>query len=234
MKRLAFLIGLLVSGSHSIAQSFELAETAELYQLSPNQTVRIPIRVKNISDKPHTYVIRVVKSEWGDTQRGYFCLGATCWDAHVEEIAKKLEPGETAGDLHYTFEAGIQAMQAAIKIEVFSRNAPSEIVGRASTLVVEDKPGRSFVFQSRDITIHDVYPNPVQDVAFIDYKLHTETIQAKILVHNVLGKDMGEYELVPDETRVKILADELMPGLYFYTVYLNNNGILTRKLIVRK
>ncbi|MFN7603180.1 MAG: T9SS type A sorting domain-containing protein, partial [Bacteroidota bacterium] len=79
-----------------------------------------------------------------------------------------------------------------------------------------------------------VYPNPVQDQAFIDYKLHTETVKAKIVVHNVLGKAMGDYELAFDDTRVKIQADDLVPGIYFYTVYLNNNGILTRKLIVRK
>ncbi len=234
MKRLALLMGLLVGGWQSIAQSFELAETAETYQVSPNQMVRIPIRLKNTSEKTQFYVIRVIKSDWGDTQKGYFCLGATCSDANQEEITKKLEPGETAVDLHYTFESGIQAMQSGIKIEVFPKSAPSEVAERASTLVVEEKPGRSFVFQSREITIHDVYPNPVQDQAFIDYKLHTETVKAKIVVHNVLGKAMGDYELAFDDTRVKIQADDLVPGIYFYTVYLNNNGILTRKLIVRK
>ena len=59
-------------------------------------------------------------------------------------------------------------------------------------------------------------------------------MKAKIVVHNVLGKAMGDYELAFDDNRVKIQADDLVPGIYFYTVYLNNNGILTRKLIVRK
>lgn len=234
MKRLALFLGLLMGGWQSIAQSFELAETAEAYQVSPNQMVRIPVRIKNTSEKTQFYVIRVVKSDWGDTQRGYFCLGATCWDANLEEITKKLEPGETVADLNYTIESGIQAMQSGIKIEVFAKSAPHEVVGRTSTLVVEEKPGRSFVFQSREITIHDVYPNPVQDQAFIDYNVHTESVKVKIVVHNVLGKAMGEYELAFDDTRVKIQAEDLVPGIYFYTVYINNNGILTRKLIVRK
>ena len=70
MKRLALLVGLLLGGWHSIAQSFELAETAETYQVSPNQMLRIPIRLKNISEKTQFYVIRVVKSDWGNTQKG--------------------------------------------------------------------------------------------------------------------------------------------------------------------
>jgi hypothetical protein len=45
---------------------------------------------------------------------------------------------------------------------------------------------------------------------------------------------MGDYDLPASETRVKIQADELISGVYFYTVYIDNSGVLTRKLIVRK
>jgi hypothetical protein len=45
---------------------------------------------------------------------------------------------------------------------------------------------------------------------------------------------MGEYDLNFQETKVKILADELASGIYFYTVYIDNNGVTTRKMIVRK
>jgi len=36
------------------------------------------------------------------------------------------------------------------------------------------------------------------------------------------------------ENKIKISTDELPAGVYFYTVYLNNSGVLTRKLVVRK
>ncbi|MBK8291991.1 MAG: T9SS type A sorting domain-containing protein [Flammeovirgaceae bacterium] len=90
------------------------------------------------------------------------------------------------------------------------------------------------LFQSKDITIHDVYPNPVQDHAFIDYQLHNENVKAKLVIHNILGRPLDEYELNSSETRAKIQTEEYTSGIYFYTLYLDNNGILTRKLIIRK
>lgn len=234
MKRLVLLMTLLLCEYPIYSQSLEVSETPDHYQISPNQILRIPLRIKNSSDKAHVYIIRVIKGDMGDSQKGYFCLGNHCMDASVEEFSKKLESGESLSDLHYSFESGIQAHQTTVKIEVLPKYAPTEMVERSISLTVEEKPGRSFVFQSKEITIQDVYPNPVHDQAFIDYKIHTEAVKAKIILHNVLGKPMGDYELPHTETKVKILADELVPGIYFYTLYLDNNGILTRKLVVRK
>jgi hypothetical protein len=45
---------------------------------------------------------------------------------------------------------------------------------------------------------------------------------------------MNEFELPTAETHVKIQTEEFTSGIYFYTLYLDNNGILTRKLIIRK
>jgi hypothetical protein len=102
------------------------------------------------------------------------------------------------------------------------------------TVNIAEHTARSHVFHSRDITIHDVYPNPVADQAFIDYKLHNESVKAKVVIHNILGKSMSDHDLPSMESRVKLTTEDLSPGVYFYTVYLDNNGVLTRKLVVRK
>ncbi|MBI3482830.1 MAG: T9SS type A sorting domain-containing protein, partial [Bacteroidetes bacterium] len=57
---------------------------------------------------------------------------------------------------------------------------------------------------------------------------------AKIIVHNILGRSMSEYELPIDDTRIKMVVDDFAPGVYFYTLYVNNTGVLTRKIMVRK
>jgi hypothetical protein len=40
--------------------------------------------------------------------------------------------------------------------------------------------------------------------------------------------------LSPFENRVKIQSEEFVSGIYFYTLYLNNNVVLTRKIVIRK
>jgi hypothetical protein len=234
MKQLVIICFFLLAVCKAGAQHFEVLEGPDSYQTSFNQLLRIPIRIKNNTDKAQFYVVRKAKGELSDTQKGYFCYNGQCLDASIEEFSKKVEPGETLQDLFYTLESGMQTALANIKLEVFPKGNPHDIVDKSISISVVEKPDKSHIFQSKDITIHDVYPNPVQDQAFIDYKLHTETVKAKITVHNILGKTMGDYDLPSTESRVKLQTDELVSGVYFYTVYLNNNGILTRKLIVRK
>ena len=71
-------------------------------------------------------------------------------------------------------------------------------------------------------------------MAFMDYELAREEIKAKLVIHNILGSPVGELELPHAESRAKISVEELPPGVYFYTVYLDNEGVITKKLIVRR
>ncbi len=234
LKQLLLLGFFFLSSCWVYAQSGEANEAHDTFQTTYNQLLRIPIRVKNTSDKPLFYVIRKVKGELGDTQKGYFCLNNRCLDASIEEFSKRLEPGETLYELYYTLESGIQSSQSTLRFEYFPKGNVQAMQEKSVTVVVDERPLKTYVYQSKEITLHDIYPNPIQDQAFIDYKLHSETVKAKISIHNILGKVMGEYDLTVTETRIKIEADNLVPGVYFYTLYLDNNGILTRKLIVRK
>jgi hypothetical protein len=234
LKQLVLLSFLSLFCWSGLAQQFEILEIQEAYQTTFNQQLRIPIRIKNNGEKAQFFVIRKVKGELGDTQKGYFCLSNNCLDATISEFSKKVEPGETMQELYFVIESGIQAMQTTLRFEIFQKGSAHDIVDRSVAISVDEKPGRSVIFQSKDISIQDVYPNPVQTQASIDYKLHSESVKARLTLHNILGKIMGDYDLPASETRVKIQADELTSGVYFYTVYIDNSGVLTRKLIVRK
>ena len=230
--RLIFLLS--IGWSSGFSQSLEFLDRQDNYLATVNETLSIPLRIKNTTDKAQYYTIRKVYSDLGSTQKGYFCIGKDCLDHGMDEFSKRLEPGESLEGLAYTLETGIVTGQNTFKFEVFPRGNPSAAVEHNCTVNVEEKRGKALVFQSKDITIHDVYPNPVSDLAFIDYTIHNEAIKAKVVIHNILGRSMNETELPTSETRIKIQADELATGVYFYTLYLDNNGVLTRKMIVRK
>jgi len=229
------LISLLLIGwSSGFAQSLEFLDQQDTYLASVGETINIPLRIKNNTDKAQYYIIRKVYSDMGSTQKGYFCIGKDCLEHGMDEFSKRLEPGETLEGLAYTIETGIVTGQNSFKFEVFPRGNPSGAVEHNVSVSVEEKRTKALVFQSKDITIHDVYPNPVSDLAFIDYTIHNESVKAKVVIHNILGRTMNETDLPTSETRIKIQADELTTGVYFYTLYLDNNGVLTRKMIVRK
>lgn len=226
---------LILSCMNVYAQRPELVNKAETtYEAQLSQVLKIPIRIKNTSDKPQFYIIRKASGDLGGTQKGYFCLNDNCLEPSMEEFSKRIEPGQTIEGLYYTLETGLVTGQNNLRFEIFERGHVSESIEHAVTVSVDERKERSLVFQSRDITIHDVYPNPVLDYAFIDYRINNDNIKANVVIHNILGMPMGDYELPTYETRIKIHTEDLAPGVYFYTLYLDNDGVLTRKLIVRK
>ncbi len=234
MKQWLISLGLILAVTGAFSQGFELIDRQENYQTAISETLRIPLRIKNNTDKPQFYIIRKANNDLGGTQKGYFCLDKNCLETEIDEFSKRVESGETLNGLYYTLETGLVTGQNNLKFEFFLRGSPQNVIQHQVNITIDEHRAKSFIFQSKDITIQDVYPNPVTDQAFIDYKIHTETIKAKVVIHNILGSSVGNYELPNSENRIKLTTDEFSAGVYFYTVYLDNNGVLTRKLIIRK
>ena len=234
MKRFVLVALLFAVGLSAWAQEFEWSDRQESFQAGLGQTIRIPIRIKNTSSRARFFIIRKAQGDLGSNQKGYFCLGDDCFDPGLDQFSKRIEPGETLTNLYFAVETGLITTLNSFRFEVFPRGNPALGLEHTFSLAVDEKPAKSLVFQSKDITIHDIYPNPVVDQAFIDYRIYNESIKAKVVIHNILGSPIGHHDMPVFETKVKIQADELSSGVYFYTVYLDNVGVLTRKLVVRK
>lgn len=235
MKRWTVILICSLFGQAALAQGIDWIDRKDTYQAVIGQNTRIPIQVRNTSDRQQTVVIRRAAAELNANQKGYFCVGDECFDVTVDQVTRKLEPGEVASNVYFVVEPGMTATSNAFRFEVYQKGSPQLGMEHSFLLSVEEKPVRSFVFQTRSIMVHDVYPNPVTDRdAYLDYKLTDENVKAKVVIHNILGSPIGEHEMPSTDTRVNIQAESLSSGVYFYTIYLDNVGVLTRKLVVRK
>ena len=177
MKRFFFIGIVLLNIGQALGQSFQLVDKQDSYQSSISQTLRIPIRIKNTTDRPQFYIIRKVQDDLASTQKGYFCLEGNCLEPGMDKFSKRIEPGETLENLYYSLETGLLTGQNSIQFEVFPQLSPIEAVEHNVTISINEKAAKVFVFQSKEITVNDVYPNPVFDHAFIDYKIHNETMK---------------------------------------------------------
>lgn len=83
------------------------------------------------------------------------------------------------------------------------------------------------------ITVSNIYPNPSTNFVNFDYYLPSQTKQAKIVIHNILGSIVGQYELKQDN-KIKISVNDLKSGVYFYTITVGNKNLATKKFIVRR
>lgn len=224
----------LLAGVACYSQSFEWVDRTEAINSTLSQTIKIPIKIKNTSDKTQFYIIRLVGNDLSGTQKGYFCLDKNCLESGFTEVSKRVEAGATLEDFHFIIETGLVVGQFPIKFEVFAKGNIQTLIEHQVNVLIEEKQSKSLAFHSKDITVNEVYPNPIFDQAIIEYRLHNEIAKARLTVHNILGSSLSNHDLPYSESKVKIDAGDMTPGVYFYTVYIDNIGVLTRKLIVRK
>jgi hypothetical protein len=86
----------------------------------------------------------------------------------------------------------------------------------------------------KDISFGEVYPNPSNRVAQIDYEFKNPTASAKISINSFIGNPIAEYQLDPFQKSLVINVSDLNPGVYFYTIFVDNKNIMTKKLVVKK
>ncbi|ELR70340.1 hypothetical protein C900_04025 [Fulvivirga imtechensis AK7] len=218
------------------AQNFEIVEHSGTYKGHIGEQISAPIKIKNLSDKPLQIIVKRIDKVIGTSQENYICWDGECYGADVNQVplSKRIEPGETSAKFRSVLESGLVAGFSTVKYLIYDRNNPADAIEYEITYTVEDDSAKPTIFTSEDVRINDVYPNPVVDFAIVDYNLLKEDTKAKIVIHNVLGSIIGEYELAYLETKLKIKTENFNPGVYFYTLYIDNDGVMTRKLIVRK
>lgn len=216
------------------AQGFEITDLHDSYRGSIGEVIKVPLGFKNNGTKPITLIIRKASSQIGTSQKNYFCKDGNCAEPDVEDFIVKVEPGQTLNTLEVALDAGLVPGVSSVRYIAYNKSNPGEALEVELNFIVEEKPEKANIYTSRDITIRDVYPNPASDFAFVEYKVVQDNVKARIILHNVLGNSVGEYDLVSSDTKAKIQTSDLNAGIYFYTLYLNGEAVLTRKLVVSK
>lgn len=236
MIKLYCLIFLLTISTVLPAQDFQVVEDNTVHTGKIGSTLRAPIVIKNTGELPVNIMIRRIDKVIGSSQNSYFCWGNECFSEEIDKlpISMRIDPGTTSEDFVSVLDAGLVEGFSTVTYLIYDRSNPVSSVQYEITYSVESEQEERIIYNSRAIRVNDVYPNPVTEFAFIDYNVLDDNIDAKVVIHNVLGSIVAEYELPYLETRVKINAEEFNAGVYFYTLYVDNEGVMSRKLIVRK
>jgi hypothetical protein len=231
MKKILMLAVMCFLSYGLIAQGFEIVSMQETYKGTIGDIIKVPLNFKNNGTRPITLIVRKASSQIGTSQRNYFCLNGDCLDQSVEDYIVKVEPGQTLNTLQIALEAGLVPGVSSVRYIAYNKSNPGESLDLEFNFIVEEKPEKVNIYSSRKITLQDVYPNPTSDVAFVDYQVDQDDVKAKIILHNVLGNSVGEYELSPTERKAKIQTADLNAGIYFYTLYVNGEAVMTRKIV---
>lgn len=236
MKLILSTILTLVIAISAHAQRFQVEDANKSFTGMIGERISSPLKIKNLSEEPINLVIRRVNKDIGSSQSSFFCLNGECFDSDADQLPVQyiIPPGETSLKFESILETGLAAGISSVKYIIYDRNHPAEAVEYQLSYNIKDQKEKSLIYTSDDLKINDVYPNPVSEFAVIDYRIINRDITAKIIIHNVLGSIVGEYQLPYLENKITIKTDDFNPGVYFYTLYVDNDGVMTRKLIIRK
>lgn len=89
------------------------------------------------------------------------------------------------------------------------------------------------MYSNERITVSNVYPNPASEFAQVDYQITGSVGEAKMILLNVLGSPIAEYEMSPNDHKIHLSTRELASGYYFYQLSLEGKKVATKKLLVR-
>jgi hypothetical protein len=218
------------------AQSFEVVETKQVFKGRIGEKIKAQIPIRNLSNEPLHLVVKRLGKVIGTSQKTYFCWDDQCLTTDQEQlpISKHLGSLETTNKFESVLEAGLVPGISSVKYLIYNRDNPSESLVYEVNYTIEETLDRKSLYSSSDIRLNDVYPNPVTEYAIIDYFLINNDVKAKMVFHNVLGSIVSEYELGPFENKLKVNTSDFNSGVYFYTLYIDGDGVVTHKLIVRK
>ena len=78
----------------------------------------------------------------------------------------------------------------------------------------------------------NLYPNPNKGSMILEYDLDKE-IKGEMRIFDITGKLVNTYILQNTIGKIEINEENLMNGVYYYSIQINNNVAKTDKIIIR-
>ncbi len=223
------------------AQSLKVVDTNPVQQGFIGEEIRTTLFIQNISEEPIYYRVVQLNKQIGSSQQSLICVNNDCFTDNIarsEErssgLVRKINPGETDDAISVVLEAGLVDAVSSVLYSIENIKDPSDRVELEFQYEVTEAVENGLLYSSKNVDLRDVYPNPVTETAFFDYNIKNDSKEAKIIIHNVLGTVAGEFQLNPFEEQLKVSVEKFNPGVYFYSLYIDNEGVATKKLVVRK
>lgn len=166
--------------------------------------------------------------------------GATlqiCYEDNCQESSSSLivnvPANSLSNEISIILNGGLSNYKEIAYFEFIDMNIDKGIKKEVELNVSNERTQELF-FSKNDIQVKSFFPNPAVKSAIMEYSINSSEHEAKITLQNVLGSIISTYKLSPDENKLTISTEELNPGVYFYTLTIDDEGLATRKLIVKK
>lgn len=193
------------------------------------------VDVQNTSGAAKTVKVRKIENNMLEGVYGLTICWVSCYAPFVYESpdAITIDAGTVCtnfeGDL--TYPTGLKGT-SNVKFVFFDVDNPTD----TSYVIVNYHIGPLSVAENlmKAVKVSNAYPNPATSMVYFDYKLPSNSTNAKISISNLLGTIVSTVDLIKNEGKASINVSNLRDGVYFYSLLVNNTATVTRKFVVKR
>lgn len=236
MNRLLIILTLLLLPFIAEAQVVRVLSESLQFSGKLGSSQRKSIILQNESPQTKTFVLKNLAGNIGSSQQVRICMGDQCFDPKKDlaKIKLILAPGQIVTDLYVEFEMGIVGTIGSFDLVFVNTENIRDTFLVEARYNVSNPVVKIDGFESDDLTIGVVYPNPSSRTAHIDYQIKNENIKARISINSFIGNPIADYTLEPSRSSLSINVSDFKEGIYFYTLYVDNKNVVTKKLQIKK
>ncbi len=107
-----------------------------------------------------------------------------------------------------------------------------EKAGITANIVAESTTDK--LFRSDKLVVNNIYPNPANEQAFLEYKVSGKFKTANITFYNLLGVAVADFALDKNDEKLRLSTSGWDPGIYMYQLVVDGKKLATKKLLVTR
>lgn len=191
-------------------------------------------QIKNNTDRSVQVFAQRVIHDTITGSENYFCWDA-CYPPSVglSSSTMTIEAGQMSGEEvfsgHYEPKNHLGVTQ--LEYIFFPESDPND---KVSFLVNFRITPASLESWKESVQFSNAYPNPATTAVNFDYSFPAGTQQAKVKIVNLVGQTLAEQKIEQNSGKVRISVDHLKEGVYFYSLIVDNQSVVSKKLIIKK
>ncbi len=232
MKKRYFLgLAGLVLAAQVNAQSLVPINGTFYMQGDPNTLMQAHVGIHNTA--PSALDVEVVRSvnNLAPNHFSYFCWGVTCYGpgtswAPAENIMTGATDTSFLGYLNPAGNAGISSViYCFYDVNNQQDSICLEFVYDATTTGIGE-------LGNDGVSLSGPKPNPATTFTQISYNAGAGASDVSIVLNNMLGAKVRELKMSRTHDLILLGTQALKPGLYFYSLVVDNQVVATKKLVV--
>jgi hypothetical protein len=157
------------------------------------------------------------------------CWGGSCTEpAPHETDPTTIAAGATTSEFHAEYKHNGNFGLTSVRYTFFNATNNND-----SVCVVCNYEGYLSIEESTpSFSFSDAYPNPANNSVVFTYQLGNCN-NAKVVIRDLLGKEVANATIGQQDGKLRINTDQLINGVYFYSVVVDDKIITTKKLVIR-